>query len=109
MIIASGYVLGHKVFYDGELEMWLYEDSGMPFDDANEPRACTRCGRMPLPTGEDACLGHIDGVVAACCGHGVKESYILTQDGILAETSLNGVTERYVLKDKEWTLIEERE
>ena len=35
-------------------------------------RPCPKCGRMPLLTGEDACLKHIDGIENACCGHGVE-------------------------------------
>lgn len=31
---------------------------------------------MPLPDGEDACIGHIPGVKGACCGHGVDDPYV---------------------------------
>ena len=37
---------------------------------------CVACGLPPTPEGYDACLGHIPGARAACCGHGVKEPYV---------------------------------
>lgn len=52
---------------------WQYAD-GAPFDDS---RPCARCGRMPTPEGSDACLGHIEGARFACCGHGVREGYVI--------------------------------
>jgi len=32
---------------------------------------------MPTPEGYDHCLGHIDGAVSACCGHGVEDPYVV--------------------------------
>ena len=60
------------VMVDGK---WVDLETGKP------GRACRRCGRPPLPTGEDACLGHIPGAVEACCGHGVEDGYILYANG----------------------------
>ena len=34
------------------------------------PRACEHCGLMYGESLHDPCLGHLDGVVEACCGHG---------------------------------------
>jgi len=47
---------------------WVYSD-GTPISEQERP--CVRCGRMPTPEGYDACLGYIEGVKSACCGHGV--------------------------------------
>lgn len=33
-----------------------------------------------VPDGPDACLGHIQMVNAACCGHGVREPYVAITD-----------------------------
>jgi hypothetical protein len=33
---------------------------------------------MPTEDGCDACLGHMEGVKSACCGHGVEKPYIIT-------------------------------
>jgi len=48
---------------------WVFADTSEPVD---ERRPCRRCGRPPTPEGHDACLGTIDGVTSACCGHGVE-------------------------------------
>jgi hypothetical protein len=32
---------------------------------------------MPTAEGYDACLGHIEDAVSACCGHGVGSSYVV--------------------------------
>lgn len=61
---------GHEIYYDGK--HWRYTDNNQIEDDA---RACNRCGRMPTAEGYDACLGHIDGVTSACCGHGVEDGH----------------------------------
>ena len=34
--------------------------------------------KKPTPEGHDACIGHIDGAVSACCGHGMEKGYIMT-------------------------------
>lgn len=67
---------GHEIEWDGH--QWIYED-GEPATD-NNFRPCPRCGKLPTPEGYDACLGHIPGARSACCGHGVKEGYILWEE-----------------------------
>ena len=69
---ARSHERGHPIeFRDGK---WVYSDTG---EEADGKRECIRCGRKPLPDGEDMCLGHLDGVTDACCGHGVEEEYIV--------------------------------
>lgn len=67
---------GHEIYYDGD--NWRYCDDNTIYDDS---RPCKRCGKMPTTEGYDACLGHIDGVSSACCGHGVEKSYIIYEKG----------------------------
>ena len=68
--MQTSYCRGHEiVFIDNK---WLYKDTREICDDS---RPCKKCNKYPLLTGEDACLGHIDGVINACCGHGIDESY----------------------------------
>lgn len=62
---------GHEVYFKGE--KWYYLDNNLEIDDS---RPCKRCGCYPTKEGYDACLGHLEGVVHACCGHGVKEGYV---------------------------------
>lgn len=62
---------GHKiVWHDGD---WYYADSELL---STDERPCVRCNKMPTPEGHDACLGHIQGVKSACCGHGVHAPII---------------------------------
>ncbi|HVM30743.1 MAG TPA: hypothetical protein VM305_08275 [Candidatus Limnocylindrales bacterium] len=70
---ATGYRRGHPIAWDGE--QWRMED-GSPAED----RACPKCGQMPTPEGYDACLGHLEGVTSACCGHGVEDKYEVVAD-----------------------------
>jgi len=59
---------GHVIlFIDGN---WVYEDTG---EVSMDIRPCKRCGRHPTKEGYDACLGHIEGVKSACCGHGLSK------------------------------------
>ena len=70
--MATAYSRGHKIYYDGT--DWRFVDTN-EIDDHKRP--CKRCGRVPTSEGYDACLGHIEGVTSACCGHGVIEPYIV--------------------------------
>ena len=74
MIIS--YSRGWEIYYDIDEEVWRYSDNDQIHDDS---RPCKRCGRMPTKEGHDACLGYIDGVIAACCGHGVEEPYVIKE------------------------------
>lgn len=69
MIIA--YQRGWQVYFDGI--NWRYTDNDKIFDDS---RPCKKCGKYPTKEGYDACLGYIDGAIAACCGHGVEKGYV---------------------------------
>ena len=70
--MVTGHSRGNPIKYvKGK---WLYEDN-TPLE--KEERPCHRCGKMPNPDGSDACLGHLDGVSSACCGHGVEQGYIV--------------------------------
>lgn len=63
---------GHEIYYDGV--NWRYTDNN---EIDNDTRPCKRCGCMPTEKGYDACLGHVEGAKSACCGHGIKEPYIV--------------------------------
>lgn len=70
--MVKSYSRGHEIYYDGE--HWRYTDNNEMW---NDNRPCKRCGRYPTKEGHDACLGHIEGVKSACCGHGVENPYVL--------------------------------
>lgn len=70
---ATKYVFGH-------LAEWVYSDTREPVG-AGDSRPCPKCGRLPNPDGTDPCLGHLPGMRAACCGHGVEAPWVITDDG----------------------------
>lgn len=74
---ARQYQRGHEIYYNESKQEWLYTDDDTS---ASIERPCKRCGHLPLPTGEDYCLGHIDGAEHACCGHGVTRKYVIMRN-----------------------------
>ena len=71
--MVTGYMRGHKIYFDG---FWRYSDTkGLALDN----RQCMRCGKYPTPEGYDACIGHVEGATAACCGHGVGKPYVVME------------------------------
>jgi len=70
--MVASFSRGHKIIL--LKNKWVFADSGKPVD---ENHSCARCGKPPLPGGEDACMGHIPGVASACCGHGCEKPYII--------------------------------
>ena len=73
--MITTHVKGHKICWNIHSEIWVYVDTGEPYHDQ---RPCKRCGK----TGEyDSCLGKLDGVVSACCGHGVEDGWVILSDG----------------------------
>lgn len=59
-------IRGHKVTTtDGT--NWYYDD-GVLYE--KNDRACTECGICVSHDSPDPCLGFLDGVSYACCGHG---------------------------------------
>jgi len=72
--MAYSYSRGHKIIYDHENEIWVYEDTLEPISNA---RVCKKCGKQPTPEGYDACMGHIPGAKSVCCGHGVKGKVLI--------------------------------
>ena len=85
---------GHKIYQYEEDGDWFYEDGTPCTKEIQKP--CTHCGLTPLPWGKqekttsypftevnlpmdwgpDPCLGVLDDVRAACCGHGMSDGYI---------------------------------
>ena len=69
---------GHSIqAVDG---VWVFVDTNEPTVGSNRP--CGNCHKYSTIEGHDACLGTLQGVMNACCGHGqVKEAYIQMNDG----------------------------
>jgi hypothetical protein len=80
-IIVTAYNRGNKYVCNFDYEHIKSNLNGQEFNTTEIP--CVRCGKMPTEDGHDQCLGTLPGVVAACCGHGVEEGYILFENGII--------------------------
>ena len=70
--MVTSYARGWEIYLKGD--KWYYSDTNEEWKD---DRPCKKCGKYPTKEGYDACLGFIKGTKSACCGHGVKESYII--------------------------------
>lgn len=62
--MISSYERGHKIYFKNN--RWVYMK-----------KPCIRCGNFPTKEGFDFCLGHIQGVEAACCGHGIEDAWFI--------------------------------
>jgi hypothetical protein len=80
---------GHRIvrFADGR---WRWAATGrflIMGAHASDP-PCTVCHLPPTPEGHDPCLGRLEGVTSACCGHGgVVEGYRVLEDGTRVVTA----------------------
>ena len=65
---------------------WEYEDTRKRVDE-DPMRTCGKCSMPQLPgCDDDPCLGHLPGVMNACCGHGRRaESFIQFDNGIIVK------------------------
>lgn len=77
---VTAYCRGWACYWSGE--EWLYVDNDSPLD---ERRPCKQCGKSPTPEGYDACLGELENVINACCGHGVEDGYIQMETSEMTE------------------------
>ncbi len=85
-MVARSWVRGHPIFMDKNFNWKFYGTGALVPVSACEPLEdaeieCVRCGKLPDENGHDACLGHIDGAISACCGHGAHEGYVKYQPG----------------------------
>lgn len=67
---------GHTIWLDAAGGwIWRYADNDEPT--AGNDRPCGKCHEPRTAEGHDPCLGVLDGVVNACCGHGhIDEAYV---------------------------------
>lgn len=83
--------MGYSKYRGNQIEfvnnVWLYSDNKYPVaEDKN--RVCGHCGKPQTYEGHAGCLGTLDKVLNACCGHGIaEEAYIQFVDN----TEIRGV------------------
>lgn len=85
-MIFCGVARGHDIGRIGG--KYFYMNNGEPYigmKDTKKP--CKHCNRKPTKEGHDACLGTLQNVKFACCGHGntyedgVGSAYISFENG----------------------------
>lgn len=65
-----------------EYQEWVFSDTQKPISEDKNIRPCKHCNQIDTKEGYDGCLGHLKGVMNACCGHGVdSDAYIQFLDG----------------------------
>ena len=85
MTVKSHY-RGNEIIYSQDKKMWYFTSNNSPVPD-NKDMPCGRCGEPMTKEGHDNCLGELDGLANACCGHGdTSQAYIQFLDG----TSISG-------------------
>ena len=69
-MVVTAQMRGHPVYWDGAV--WRYSDDGtLAPASGGEERPCVKCGLVAEGDyGPDPCLGYIEGITGACCGHG---------------------------------------
>ena len=75
--MATSHSRGWPIYFDEKDQVWRYSDTG---EEDDHSRPCRHCGEAPTAEGYDACLGYLEGVIAACCGHGAYKP-ILVKEG----------------------------
>lgn len=85
------YYRGHLTDWNGEAT--VYADTGEPVPRCGGmERPCVKCGLTADHQGPDPCLGHLPGVVAACCGHGNprQSAYLSFENGTKVSLFIHG-------------------
>lgn len=78
---AKSYWRGHEIIHIPRTKTWVYKDTRSRVDD-NPERKCARCGKSQTKEKHDACLGHLPGVINACCGHGKDCGYVQFENDV---------------------------
>lgn len=83
---------------------WVYLDTKESVKDFHSVRSCGNCNKPYTEDGHDACLGKLNGIMNACCGHGEpEEAYVQFLDGFC----IRGEDAKMILEIlKKWTMAE---
>lgn len=74
------YLRGHQI--EKQDEVWVFSDTKEPTVENWQDRPCGHCGRENTKEGHDGCLGTLEGVMNACCGHGqTEDAYVQFEGG----------------------------
>ena len=71
---------GHDTHWCEDTGAWVYTSDGTRVS-SNPERRCGHCQLPNREDGHDACLGELEGVRNACCGHGIEDNaYVQLSD-----------------------------
>jgi hypothetical protein len=84
---ASSHYNGNFIRWDKKTKKWYYYDG----TEADKPKKCPKCHKLPDENEHDACLGNLPGVKNACCGHGGHEGYIQFENDVIIRFRLNKI------------------
>lgn len=98
-----GHSRGHEVVYIKNKKEWIYTDDGKKLDNTKQ-RPCKRCGEHATEEGYDSCLGYLEGVKHACCGHGILGyAYVVLEDGTRIPELVKGKSRKEMQQEfDEW-------
>ncbi len=76
-----GYDRGQELYFDDVKQQWFYSDTNEPYSYTDIIK-CSKC-KLDIKENEpDPCLGYLQGVKYACCGHGLDDNaYIMLDNG----------------------------
>ena len=78
---------GHGIYEQNR--SWYFSDNDELVSTTWMIRSCGHCDMENTPEGYDGCIGHLLGVMNACCGHGESAAaYIQFIDGSIIYGSL---------------------
>ena len=82
--LLISFVRGHETYWNEKDDSWHYRDNNeiVPLE-YKDNRPCIKCQKPPTKEGYDPCMGLVPDAVAACCGHGIDEGYVMKKDGTI--------------------------
>lgn len=54
-------------------------------------KSCAKCGRFVANNEPDPCIGRLDGVLSACCGHGEQDGYVMFSGKLVLRGQFEGI------------------
>lgn len=81
---VKSFYRGQPIVYDENRRKWVFEEKDTFLNDEIDKCKtvrCVKCNEYMKSNEPDQCLGHLKGVINACCGHGKQRGYIIFENG----------------------------
>ena len=83
---------GHEITSINDI--WIYSDTNQKVS-MNKNRSCGHCGKPNTREDHDGCVGMLEGIMNACCGHGIiNNAYVQFRDGSV----VNGINAKKIIE-----------